>query len=223
MTWLALAALGGIVALDASSFGQLMLSRPLVAATLAGALTGSPLEGALVGALMEAISLSILPVGASKYPETGTAAVAAAGALGLSGAAITAPALLLALVYGLLWQRLAGITVIGLRYVNERLVQAGRPHEADVAALIEHRHLASMALDIIRGIAVTIVALAIGVPLLRFAVPYWTAAPLWATLAIAAAGAAVLTGTASLFTQAPRNRGFMLAGIACGCLLLLLR
>lgn len=223
MTWIALIALGGIVALDGSSFGQLMLSRPLVAGTLAGVIVGYPLEGALTGALLEAISLSILPVGASRYPETGTAAVAAAGALGLSGAAATAPALLLALMYGLIWQRIAGGTVVGLRYLNERLVQAGRPHTMDVAALIEHRHVASMALDIMRGIIVTAAALALGVPLLRFAVPHWGLGSVWATLAIAAAGAAVLAGTAPLFMQGARDRAFIIAGLVCGCVLLLLR
>ncbi|HSJ10807.1 MAG TPA: PTS sugar transporter subunit IIC, partial [Longimicrobiales bacterium] len=200
------------------------LSRPLVAGTLAGTIVGYPMEGALVGALLEAISLSILPVGASRYPETGTAAVAAAGALGLSGAAATAPALLLALMFGLLAQRAAGATVRAGRYVNEHLVQAGRPHDdGHVDALIEHRHLASMALDIIRGILVTAVALAIGVPLIRFAVPHWGLHSMWAALAVAAAGTAVLAGTAPLFTQARRDRAFMVAGLVCGCVLLLLR
>lgn len=223
MTWLALIALGGIVALDASSFGQLMLSRPLVAGTLAGVIVGYPLEGALCGALLEAISLTILPVGASRYPETGTAAVAAAGALGLSGAAATAPALLLALMYGLMWQRIAGLTVIAGRYLNERLVQAGRPHTSDVAALIEHRHVASLALDVIRGIIVTAAALGIGVPLLRFAVPHWAPGSTWAAVAVAAAGAAALAGAAQLFLQQSRDRAFLAAGLVCGCVLLLLR
>jgi mannose/fructose/N-acetylgalactosamine-specific phosphotransferase system component IIC len=57
VSWIPLTLLGAVVALDATSFGQLMLSRPLVAGTLAGALVGLPLEGALVGAMLEALSL----------------------------------------------------------------------------------------------------------------------------------------------------------------------
>src|SRR5690606_8320052 len=102
-----------------------MLSRPFVAAALAGAIVGMPLEGALVGALLEAMSLSILPVGAARYPDTGTGAVIAVGTMGVSALAATPAALLLVLIYGLIWQRIAGASVIGGRYLNERLVLAG--------------------------------------------------------------------------------------------------
>ncbi|HUF51699.1 MAG TPA: PTS sugar transporter subunit IIC [Longimicrobiales bacterium] len=223
MIWLALAALGGVVALDASSFGQLMLSRPLVAGTLAGAIVGMPLEGALVGAMLEALSLSILPVGAARYPETGTAAVAAVGTLGLSGAAATAPALLLILVYGVAWQRAAGVTVIAGRYVNERLVRAGRRGALRMDRMIQHRHLESMLIDILRGAAVTVVALLIGVPLMRLAVPLWQAPGRLAAVVIAMSAAAVLAGTAPLFADSPRGRRFLAAGLLCGSALLLLR
>src|SRR5688572_6258915 len=162
--------LGGIVALDASSFGQLMLSRPLVAGALAGLIVGMPLEGALIGAMLEALSLSILPVGAAKYPETGTAAIAAVGTLGISGVPPTPASLLLILVYGLLWQRAAGSTVIGGRYINERLVRAGRSSTTRMDRLIELRHLESMVLDVMRGTLITMVAQLLGVPLVRFAV-----------------------------------------------------
>lgn len=223
MTWLALAVLGGIVALDATSFGQLMLSRPLVAGTLAGALVAMPLEGALVGAMLEALSLSILPVGAARYPETGTAAVAAAGTLGLSGAPATAPVLLLILVYGVAWQRVAGATVVAGRYLNERMVRAGRGNARRMDRMIQYRHLESMLLDIVRGAAVTVVALLIGVPLLRLAVPLWEAPFAVASVAIAMSAAAVLAGTAPLFADTERGRFFFAAGLLFGSVLLLVR
>ena len=222
MSWLLLAALGGLVALDASSFGQLMLSRPLVAGALTGALLGIPLEGALVGAMLEALSLSILPVGAAKYPETGTAAVAAVGTLGVSDIAITPAALLLALVYGVMWQRAAGATVIAGRYVNERLLRTGRS-ALRMDRLIQHRHIESMLIDIARGAAVTLVALLIGVPLLRFAAVQWTASATFASVVIAMSTAAVLAGTAPLFAESRRGRIGLLAGIICGSLLVVLR
>ena len=223
MTWLALTMLGGIVALDASSFGQLMLSRPLVAGALAGWIVGMPLEGALIGAMLEALSLSILPVGAAKYPETGTAAIAAVGTLGFSGVTPTPASLLLILVYGLLWQRAAGSTVIGGRYINERLVRAGRSSTTRMDRLIQLRHLESMVLDVMRGTIITMVALLLGVPLVRFAVTHWQAPSPLASLVIAISASAVLAGTAPLFVDAQRGRLYLVAGLLWGSILLVLQ
>jgi len=224
LTWLLLIVLGGVVALDTTSLGQLMLSRPFVAATLAGAIVGLPLEGALVGALLEALSLPILPVGAARYPDTGTAAVAAVGTLGLAGVPVTAPALLLVLVYGLLWQRIAGVSVTGGRYINERLVFAGRADaQPRLDRLIELRHIESMLLDTARGIAITGVALVIGVLLLPVALEFWALPPRTATLAVSIATAAVLAGTAPLFTESRHARLFLVLGLAFGSMLLVVR
>src|SRR4051812_47625043 len=70
-----LALLGGILGLDVVSFPQAMISRPLVAATLGGALIGQSASGLLVGAALELIALETLPFGASRYPEWGSASV----------------------------------------------------------------------------------------------------------------------------------------------------
>jgi len=217
---LALIALGGIVALDATSFGQLMLSRPLVAGTLAGALVGMPLEGALLGALLEALSFSILPVGAARYPEIGTATVAAVGTLGLSNAAATPSALLLALVYGIIWQHASGISVRAGRYFNERMLHLEDPPRAHMDLVVENRHVSTLLLDIIRGIAVTTVALFIGMPLMQLLVPLWTLPAAIATGVIATAATAVMAGAAPFFCDNRRRRMLLLAGVVCGCLLL---
>ena len=223
ITWTLLVLLGGIVALDATAFGQLMLSRPFVAASLAGAIVGMPLEGATVGAALEALSLGILPVGASRYPDTGTAAVAAVGVLGLSEAAPVAPALLLVIVYGLTWQRIAGASVVAGRYLNERLISAGRPTSGRLDAMIEHRHVATMLLDLARGLFITFVALGIGVLLVRWAVPLWTFPQDYAALAVSIAGAATLAGTARLFAESRRARVFLVLGLLCGSAFLIVR
>jgi mannose/fructose/N-acetylgalactosamine-specific phosphotransferase system component IIC len=215
--------LGAVVALDATSFGQLMLSRPLVAGTLAGAVVGMPLEGAMTGALLEALSFSILPVGAARYPETGTAAVAAVGSLGLSGVAATPPVLLLVLVYGLGWQRLFGATVVAGRYINERLVHAGELGlSGRLDRMIERRHVASMLLDLLRGGTVTGVALAIGVPLLRLAAPAWTLGGQVAAVVVSAAAAGALAGAARLFGGTRRDVYLLVAGAVFGVALLVL-
>lgn len=224
MTWVLLGALGAVVALDATSFGQLMLSRPLVAGTLAGAIVGLPFEGALVGATLEAISLGIMPVGASKYPETGTAAVLAAGTLGLATATPTPAAILLTLAYGVLWQHLSGATVIVGRHINERLVQAGRVEtSAGLDRMIERRHVASMGLDLVRGVLVTVAGIGIGVPLLRYALPHWGLPPVAAAVAVAAVAAAVLAGTARIFAGRRPGALLLAGGLLAGSVLLLLQ
>src|SRR5258707_2028530 len=53
----------------------MMFSRPLVAATVAGAFAGNTATGMFVGVAMELIALATLPFGASRYPEWGSAAV----------------------------------------------------------------------------------------------------------------------------------------------------
>lgn len=221
--WL-LIVLGAMVALDATSFGQLMLSRPLIAGTLAGSIVGMPLEGAIVGALMEVLSLAILPVGAARYPETGTAAVAAVGTLGLANAVALPGAILLVLVYGLAWQRIFGATVVLGRYMNERLVHAGEIGLAGrIDRMIERRHVASMLVDVLRGAIVTAAALLVGVPLLRFALGHWIASPVAAALAISIAAAAALGGNARLFGATRRALVLMLVGALCGSLILVAR
>ena len=70
-----LTVLGAVLGLDAVSFPQAMLSRPIVASTLGGAVVGDPLSGLLAGAALEFVALETLPVGASRYPEWGSASV----------------------------------------------------------------------------------------------------------------------------------------------------
>ena len=89
--------LGAVLGLDAVSFPQAMLSRPIVAATLGGAFVGNAEVGLLVGATLELIALETLPVGASRYPEWGSASVvggaaSSTGVVGAVGGGLTAVA-----------------------------------------------------------------------------------------------------------------------------------
>ena len=71
--WLAdlvpVALLGAVLGLDVVCFPQAMVSRPLVAATAAGAFVGYPLQGLLIGVLLELIALETLPFGASRSSD----------------------------------------------------------------------------------------------------------------------------------------------------------
>src|SRR6187549_2171976 len=112
---LVLSLLGGLLALDGTSVGQFMFSRPMVAGTLAGGLIGAPMEGFLVGALLEIYLLVSFPVGGSRFPEGGPAAVVAAAATDAPGG------LALGVGMGLLWGQVGGLSVTALRMANARL------------------------------------------------------------------------------------------------------
>ena len=81
---------GMLVGVDLVSVPQMMIARPLVAGTVAGAILGDIETGLKLGVVFELLQYDILPVGAVRYPEYGPATVAAvatahatAGALGL--------------------------------------------------------------------------------------------------------------------------------------------
>src|SRR5476649_754920 len=92
--FLPLVLLGALLGLDVVSFPQAMVSRPIVAATLAGVVAGRPMSGLVAGAALELIALETLPFGASRYPEWGSASVVGGAIYAshpgpTSGAAIT--------------------------------------------------------------------------------------------------------------------------------------
>jgi PTS system mannose-specific IIC component len=72
---LPVALLGGFLGMDVVTFPQAMISRPIVAATVAGAFIGNPTAGLVMGAVLELLALEMLPFGASRYPEWGSASV----------------------------------------------------------------------------------------------------------------------------------------------------
>ena len=219
MEWFALALLGGMVGLDATSFPQAMLSRPLVAASLTGLILGHPLAGIAVGAVLETFALVVLPVGAARYPETGTAAVSAAAAFSMLAPA-GAGGLLLALAFGMYWERVAGASVILARRWNERMV-ASRTHMS--AERLERLHLTAISIDFLRGAVIATTGAAIGVFLLRVVAPFWGMGTS-ATLALIGVCAAAMLGAVLPLFGGWKERwvGFVV-GIACGVLLLLVQ
>src|SRR5690606_25016139 len=194
VNWAWIAVIGGVVGLDATSFPQAMLSRPLVAATMTGLVLGRPGAGLLVGTILEVFELGILPVGAARYPEGGPAAIAAAVAfIGATGP--TMPALLLAVLFGLAWERVAGESVVLVRRWTERIIET-----ADVQpAGVERRHALSMALDLVRGALVSVIGAAAGTLALAALLPLWGAPPALARAALVIAAATAAGATLTVF------------------------
>ena len=144
-TYLMLAALGGLVGLDAVSGPQVMISRPIIAGPLAGFLLGLPEAGMGVGVLLEILTLRHLPIGAARQWDTGPAAVVAASAVTILPAGVTST--LIAVGAGAVVGRFGSRTVQLMRQFNARLVAVERPIAPQQLTL---RHLAAMGGDFAR-------------------------------------------------------------------------
>lgn len=215
-TFLLLALLGGIVAVDGTSIGQFMLSRPFVAATLGGLLAGDPVHGAVIGVVLEAFHLGVLPVGAAKYPEGGPAAVAAGAVYATSDLAASTLFLLVLCTLGLEW--VGGETVRQARLANIRLVAPG--HGCQLTAdTIEKRHLRAIAFDFLRGVMLVTLGAAVLLLVVRVLGPRWGLGETIPAVVLTAAAAAML---ASAFRIVGSRAWFAAAGaIAAGILVLL--
>jgi mannose/fructose/N-acetylgalactosamine-specific phosphotransferase system component IIC len=219
-TWILLALLGGWVAADSTGLGQLMISRPLVAATLAGWLAGSPLAGAFAGLVLEVFHLTVLPVGAARYPEAGPAAVVVGAVFAASDQ--RALTLLTAVVFSLVWESLSGSSVRGFRKINSRLLGSAREvvEDPDAERSLERRHLTALALDVLRGAVLVVV----GIVLLHLLLGVIGASGVTDDdVARTVLRLSVVLLLASALRLFGRRIGFVAAGMAAGLLLVLLR
>lgn len=189
---LPIALLGALLGLDVVSFPQAMVSRPIVAATLAGAFIGHPPAGLLIGVVLELIALDTLPFGASRYPEWGSASVVG-GALfaaqppGMPGAL---PASLLA---ALLTASISGWSMVVLRrIIATRLERTRDSIEAGSRDALLSLHLSGMTMDLLRAALVTTLGMIVFSPLVRAIVAIWgsESAPSRAVVVVIAAIAA---------------------------------
>ena len=181
--------LGGLLALDATSVGQFMVSRPLVAGAIVGWALGDLATGMTVGALLELYLLVSFPTGGSRFPEGATATVVAVAAAAGSEAAGALP---LALAVGLVWGQVGGFSITALRLVNNRLVpEPGEPVPG--ARRLAALHLTAILLDFGRGAVVTLLGVWIGRVVVSAAGATW---PLSRTgsLGLMLVGAAVSVG-----------------------------
>ena len=168
MAWrlLLAAVLGGLCYVDRTAAFQLMLHRPLVVATLMGAVFGNLAAGAQLGVVLELIYLARLPVGASIPPDDtgaavfgGSAAAVASSSIGLDAASFTGILLLsfLAAESGKLVDRF-------VRKVNVRIARltAESVDRGDVQA-VEHGLLAGLTLFVATGAVLALVFAGAGV------------------------------------------------------------
>ena len=212
---IALLGWGTLVGVDLVSVPQMMIARPIVAGTVAGAILGDAETGLKLGVVFELLQYDILPVGAVRYPEYGPATVAAvatahaaAGALGLG----------LGAVVGLITGLVGGVAIHLLRHVNSRIVHAASAalESGDPRALLRV-HIGAMLRDLLRAALVTGLGLALAwmVPPLFTGVLTPRGVTLLAVAAVAAALAAGAAGTLRLVGRGP-NLAWFAAGLGGG-------
>jgi mannose/fructose/N-acetylgalactosamine-specific phosphotransferase system component IIC len=218
---LPLAVLGGVLGLDVVCFPQMMISRPLVAATLGGALIGHPTSGLMLGAALELIALETLPFGASRYPEWGSASVVG-GAIFASHPAQASGAMTLGVLATLATSWFGGWTMVKLRQRNA--IWAGRKREALEAGArgsVVSLQLMGMSADLVRGALLTAIAYASLGTLANVSIHLWTVDDRISRCVVVGVAASVAGGAAwKLFHSTPGARWFFIGGLAIGLLLL---
>lgn len=151
--WLLVVGIGAFVGLDGVSWPQAMVSRPVVSATLGGALFGDPTGGFLAGAVLELIGARHPPFGAARYPEAGPAGLIAGSGYALAGSPGVLPLATAVIAgWGVGW--IGSRTIRLQRRINARLV--GDPEElASEPGLLVRRHRAAMRIDAARAALIT--------------------------------------------------------------------
>ncbi len=213
--------LGALLALDVVSFPQAMISRPLVAATIGGLVVGNAAAGLIIGAVLELIAMETLPVGASRYPEWGSASVVA-GAVFASLSISPPGALAVSVFAGVATAWVGGGTMYLLRRINgavaRRLLERGGPVTADMVMRLQ---LLGLGADFTRGALITLVALLLVPPFADALLARWSAtADLSRAVVIGVAIAVAAAATWRLFAGTRGGIVLFTGGIVASLLLL---
>jgi len=208
MELIGISLLGGLLALDGTSVGQFMVSRPLAAGGLAGWALGDPGTGILVGAILELYLLVSFPSGGARFPEGAPATVVA-----VASTLVADGALALGVAIGLAWGQLGGVSVSLLRRVNGQFVPEAPTASSTRVSLA---HGLAVTLDFARGTVLTLVGVVVG----RAAVQAFVGAWPWRTddtIGLLLVGGAVSGGILLRSLGGFRRRRLLFAaGLALG-------
>ena len=148
---------GTLVGLDLVSVPQAMISRPLVAGTVAVWLVGDVEAGLRIGVVFELFALDILPVGAVRYPDYGPATVAA---VALGAGAPWELSLGLSVAVGLVLAVLGGWSLQIVRRWNARAIQRrAAALAAGESSAIRRLQYGGLLRDAARGFILTLLGL----------------------------------------------------------------
>lgn len=219
-SWIAAVVLGGVVGMDAVSWPQVMVSRPIVSATIGGWLLGDPMAGMLIGLILEMFALRHAPFGAAKYPDTGPAGLVAGASFAAAGGQAMG-ALLASVAAGWVLGWLGTVTVHVRRRLNERIVSPSAELAAD-PVLLEQRHRIAIWMDALRGavlVAAFLIPAALAVTLAVGTGPSAVARYAVASVVLGLAASAGAAARGSAFGV--RGWPLILVGATAGILLLL--
>lgn len=215
--------LGAIVGLDVVSFPQAMISRPIVAATASAALGGHPGLGLALGATLELIALEMLPFGASRYPEWGSASVVGGAIIaGTPGQTITptvtSSALVLAVLAALATAWIGGWTMVMLRRLNAVWARSATPIlDTGSRKAVDGLQIRGLCADLLRGALLTAIALAVLNPIVDAVIHLWGVPPAQSRAVVVGVSATVAVAAAwKVFHTTKGAPWFFLAGLAAG-------
>ena len=207
---------GTLVGLDLVSVPQAMLSRPLVAGSVAGWLVGDVEAGLRIGVVFEFFALDVLPVGAVRYPDYGPATVAA---VALGAGAHWELSLGLSVALGLALAVLGGWSLQVVRRWNARAIQRrAAALAAGESSAIRRLQYGALLRDAARGFVLTLVGIMLASiikDLVRLDRPTAVALTL---VAVGSALAAAVNGAFRSSGWSARLR-WLLAGAGVGTLL----
>ena len=221
---LPLAMLGGILGLDVVSFPQMMASRPLVAATLGGALAGNAVMGLYVGVTLELIALATLPFGASRYPEWGSASVVG-GAIASALHTDRSGALTIGVLAALTTAWIGGLTLVQMRGGIAALARRRRAAlDAGSRGAVIGLQLAGLTADMARACALTALSVLVFFPLAQATLGTWSLSESLSRGFVVSAASAVAGAAAwTIFHSARGARWYFVGGLTIGVAMLVMR
>lgn len=209
--------LGALLGLDVVAFPQAMISRPIVAATAAGALAGNPLGGLTIGVALEFFALEAMPFGSSRYPEWGSAAVIGGVLFGRVEVG-TAGAMTVAVLIALIAAGIGGTSMHLLRRLNAAVA---RRQQARIArgsgSAVTVVQLIGLTIDLIRAGLVTALILAIAIPLYDRALASFVLTPVISRAVVVGTASAVGLAAIWKVTQSTAGaRWYLVSGLLVG-------
>jgi mannose/fructose/N-acetylgalactosamine-specific phosphotransferase system component IIC len=210
---------GTLVGLDLVSVPQAMISRPVVAGTVAGALAGDVEAGLRVGILFELFALDVLPVGAVRYPDYGPATVSAA-ALGVGRP--WEEGLGISVALGLMLAVLGGWSLQVVRRWNARSIQRRTAAlAAGESSAIRWLQYGGILRDALRGFILTVTGLVLASTITEWVRLDRESAVAFTLVAIGSGLAAAVSGAFRGSGRGARLK-WLLGGLAVGTVLAVL-
>ena len=157
----------GIVVLDTTAVGQILLSQPLISCTLLGFYLDDVNTGLYIGLLMELLWLKLVPIGGAMFYEGNIGSFVAAGVAVLvmrsfpdkSGIVV-----FIALIYGFLVSYAGGQATILRRKLTQKIVNKclTKAHQGNIRA-VTYGHVGSILLTFAGGGLFGSIAILIGI------------------------------------------------------------